>query len=202
MRTTALRMAMVSLVFCFASLAEAPECAGQGLADSVPVLRSLRLFAEPTERPAHRLTEVGAQWSVYDYRDSIVIAAIIEHRGRAHQPIGEFVASIELRIGRRLWIDTSKEIVDPEATDSAAVWFPAIAVLSAPLLPASDSLAGSNLMRVGVIHPAELLERLRRDDPDVSLTALRIRAVLISPTQKRYTEASVIERIVSLNVGD
>jgi len=202
MRTTALRLAICSLVLCFASIVETPECAGQGLADSMPVLRSLRLLAEPTERPAHRLAEVGAHWSVYDYRDSIIVAAIIEQEGCAHPPFGELITSIELRVGRRLWIDTSKEIVDPDATASAAVWFPAIAVLSSPLLCVSDSVARSNVMRVGVIHPAALLERLRRDDPDVSLIALRLRAVLISPTRGTYTEASVIERIVSLNLGD
>jgi len=170
--------------------------------DTIPLLQALRVLAEPTERPEHRLVEVASGWSVYDYRDSLVVTAAIERVGRSGGRSGAVLAAIDFRAGTRVWTDSSKETVDPDVTDSTAVWLPASITIVADLSSLSEAAGDPVFLRLGAIYPDQVLRSLRQRDPELSITALRIRAVLLAPGRTAGAPGPILERIVPLTMGD
>jgi hypothetical protein len=148
------------------------------------------------------LVEVGDTWSVYDFRDSLVVYGVIAGLGSRGSERAAVLVSVEFRAGRRVWSDSAQEIVDPDATDAHAVWFPSVAALLVPVGSELRKAGGNVVVRLGSIEPEDVLGRLRAFDPELLITGVRVRAVLLARNALPYSRGNTVDRLVRLAMGD
>jgi hypothetical protein len=161
-------------------------------------IKELQFWALSSERPGPEQQVTSRGWSIYDFRDSIVVRAVVE----ASEPSPKvlMLASAQIQAGRIVWTDKTHETVDVDRVQQQAVWLPASTAVEIPLSQARRTVDGSFIVELGVVRPERFLIKLREYDPQMVTVGLRVTARLIGA--RVSPKGAVASRQIGLSMGD